>query len=306
MNNKQQSSINIDNDMVNVPIRNDINNRKQLLKQQQQREEEEIVKNMKIKRSISNFDTNYLNKLKLKNTKIQNFLDNPWYLKRPIQNPSSTTNLLEQYLSFEFLNERIHNRLQQELECSPNNTLRYFNFETSKSDSATTGVHNDNNQNQKSLKIKSHHQDQLKIGKNLSYSEMNLTTISTKKLNQQPKQSKTVNKRKSFRKFLEHYFNNNNGHNETNEQQQQQFSNGYDQNFILKRSTPNAGLTDDERYKILNCKHYSEQQESNIFNRHSLRQWKKTNQMVANLFNINNNQDNQNRFEDTDYLSVID
>ena len=89
---------------------------------------------------------------------------------------------------------------------------------------------------------------------------------------------------------------------------------------------------------------YSEQQESNIFNRHSLRQWKKTNrllssstslstttttlldqqnycysldknhckisnvdkqlEMVANLFNINNNQDNQNRFEDTDYLSV--
>ncbi|OTF81739.1 hypothetical protein BLA29_003927 [Euroglyphus maynei] len=310
----------ITNDMDNFRHNNssDINYRKQLQQQQQR----EIVKNMKIKRSVSNFDSNYLNRIKWKNSGLNSLIDNdednPWRLKR------SDNLLLEQYLSFEFLNERIHNRLQQEIECSPpppNNTLRYMNFHnTSKSDSTKHDVH-------RNTQSSSDHS--ILMGKNLSCSEMNLSTV-TKHFQQQhhgktnPKT--TVNKRKSFRKFIEHYFNGNNN-NETMVSNDQPSLNGFDENFILKRNTPNAGLTDDERYKTFNFEHYREPIN------HGLRTWKKnrtttatissslstldscyygTNsrtrsnvdkqlQMVANLFN---NQLNNNGFEDTDYLSV--
>ncbi|XP_075587677.1 uncharacterized protein LOC124499923 isoform X3 [Dermatophagoides farinae] len=314
-----------DNDNLNYPKQQQ---QQQLLTSQQQ---QEIAKNMKIKRSVSNFDSNYLGKMKLKSHLNSLLLmdDNPWRLKRPEQNPNNT-NLLAQYLSFEFLNERIHNRLQQEIECSPNNTWRCLNFQTSKSDSAT-GVNSNNKNNlyttQSSQRpIKS--SDTLIMAKNFSCSEMNLSTATKQARNKQTKQ-KTVNKRKSFKKFLEHYFHNESTNTRNASVSSEELLTGFDQNFILKRNTPNAGLTDDELYKTSNWEYYHGQQ-STILN-HSLRTCKKSNrtssssssstlvnscygttnskqisnvdkqlEMVANLFN---NQCN-NGFEDTDYLSV--
>lgn len=173
----------------------------------------------KIKRSVSNFDDSLYCKTRL---------DNPWKLQRPSE--QSKNDLIAQYLSFEFLNERITNRLQKELSNqNGNNCLAYFSWETD------------------SKPAKSEH-----FGK-LSSSETNLS--------HQPN-GRTVNKQKSFKKLLEHYFvsESTSGTLNSVSSHDSLFTLGdsvmgyLDQNFILKRSTPNAGLTDNDRFQQSNLK----------------------------------------------------
>lgn len=272
---------------------------------------------VKIKRSVSYFDANYLDRIRLKNGQIPNSLmlmmdlDNPWKLKRPeppvndfgvynknANNETNQNHLLAQYLSFEFLNKRIHDRLQQELQYSFNTRWRYSyseNGENLDSNNDNNNIDNDNNNGN------GHNNGTLK---NFSCSEMNLTMMGKK--SQQMHLTKPITKcserssstqsslsssmantsnekikRKSFKKFLEHYFINGSNDNvglnkrklkslssseelltnksfESNNTNNNNCNNSigtssipkFDYNFILKRNTPNAGLNDpNDRFK---------------------------------------------------------
>lgn len=187
--------------------------------------DDQCPKGCKIKRSISNFDDNLYCKTRW---------DNPWKLQRPSVDRTKDS-LLAQYLSFEFLNERITNRLQQELQ--PAKCLPYYCWDS-----------------------KSTEQFNSKFSSSETNLQMNTTAASSS-----AQSNPSVSKQKSFKKLFEQYFTGDATPRACNTLDSVS-SNGsvftlgssaigqFDQNFILKRSTPNAGLTDNDRFQQSNLK----------------------------------------------------
>ena len=260
-------------------------------------------KNCKLKRSVSNFDASvyYKNRDTYYGAwgfgeEIQTIngtiVDNPWKLRRPKNNENVnlaggiggiTSDWSSQYLSFEFLNERIKSRLQAEV--GSHHQLSFATIDDDfKQDTGTSEHHNGQQQidsayqtaqsenSGKHLMVNGYLNGSNKknnrrslINTKLSCSEANLSSINNNHSNNLKSQkcskveSNRLGKRKSFKKLIEQYFVSSQPNTDLNHSSSQESlvsSNAYsqpsalaqfDQNFILKRSTPNAGLTEHEQ-----------------------------------------------------------
>lgn len=222
-------------------------------------------KNCKIKRSVSNFDASvYFRQHDAPATTLSGTtVDSPWKLQKPNYDASSKNGVPDwysQYLSFEFLNERIKSRLQEEINyqrrsiATDNSSICDY----SRQDSAyQTSRSEDSKQHQIGSRCFAPDRSHTK----LSCSEANLNTPNTPKT--KAKGSNGLGKRKSFKKLIEQYFVHNNSSCDSSTSSLDSSSAyaiepstfaHFDQNFILKRNTPNAGLSDQKFQQQSNIK----------------------------------------------------
>lgn len=230
-------------------------------------------KNCKIKRSVSNFDASvYFRQHDAPATTLSGTtVDSPWKLQKPNYDASSKNGVPDwysQYLSFEFLNERIKSRLQEEINyqrrsiATDNSSICDY----SRQDSAyQTSRSEDSKQHQIGSRCFAPDRSHTK----LSCSEANLNTPNTPKT--KAKGSNGLGKRKSFKKLIEQYFVHNNSSCDSSTSSLDSSSAyaiepstfaHFDQNFILKRNTPNAGLSDQKFQQQSNIKEYFDNEQS--------------------------------------------
>lgn len=182
-------------------------------------------------------------------------VDNPWKLQKPKYETGkcksgAPADWNSPYLSFQFLNERITSRLQLADGC-PSKLLLATNGggDTSPlSDSAYQTSRSDDSKEQADLTRLGE-----RLHSKLSCSEANLLT-STAMSSRKSKGSNAnrLAKRKSFKKLIGQYLSKNAS--SSSHSSQDSLASGshygtgtsyfapFDQNFILKRNTPNAGL----------------------------------------------------------------
>lgn len=190
-------------------------------------------------------------------------IDNPWKLQKPNYEMLSKNGIPDwysQYLSFEFLNERIKSRLQEEINHQRRSIATDSSIcdYTSRQDSA---YQTSRSEDSKQHPISGRCLD--RASSKLSCSEANLNSNTNTPKSQKAKGSSNgLGKRKSFKKLIEQYFvhNNSSCDSSTNSLNSSPYGTAssalaqFDQNFILKRSTPNAGLFEQKLSQQSNMK----------------------------------------------------
>lgn len=191
-------------------------------------------------------------------------IDNPWKLQRPNYEMLSKNGIPDwysQYLSFEFLNERIKSRLQAEINhqrrsiATDSSSICEY---TSRQDSAYQTSRSEDSKQQPITSGRSFDRASSK----LSCSEANLNSSSNTPKSKAKRSSNGLGKRKSFKKLIEQYFVHNNSSCDSSTSSLTSSPYGtassalaqFDQNFILKRSTPNAGLFEQKLSQQSNMK----------------------------------------------------